>query len=347
MAELDPRKETILRAIIIEYVGSAEPIGSEALLQKYELGVRSATVRNEMAEMSDLGYLEQPHTSAGRIPSDMGYRYYVDRLISDRTVRDPARQQVKQATSEGDALQELLRDTARILSRITRLLTVATTLRDHQLSVRTAVVSALGPQQALMVVVLSNGHVENRMIECPSGLTLQDVGAANEFLAAAVTNRNLRTLSRLKTPAGGPSAASDKLIGLLCSAIRQASRDLTRGKVITEGEEFMFGQPEFHGNAAGLSEVLDRLSHSDFLFEALSAEGPQVVTIGRENREPLQQFSVVRQSFFVGQDEAGVLAVIGPTRMNYDDSIPLVSFTAQALSGGLTRFFGFQPREKP
>src|SRR5579862_1627719 len=250
MADLDPRKETILRAIIIEYVGSAEPVGSEALLQKYELGVRSATVRNEMAEMSDLGYLEQPHTSAGRIPSDMGYRYYVDRLITDRTVRDSARQQVKQATSEGDALQELLRDTARILSRITRLMTVATTLRDHQVTVRTAVVSALGPQQALMVLVLSNGHVENRMLECPSGLTLQDVGAANEFLVGAVTGHNLRTLSRLKAPAPGANAASDKLLALLCTTIRQASRDLTRGKVITEGEEYMFGQPEFHGNAA-------------------------------------------------------------------------------------------------
>jgi len=346
MADLDPRKETILRAIIIEYVGSAEPIGSEALLQKYELGVRSATIRNEMAEMSDLGYLEQPHTSAGRIPSDMGYRYYVDRLISDRTVRDPARQQVKQATSEGDALQELLRDTARILSRITRLLTVATTLRDHQVTVRTAVVSALGPQQALMVLALSNGHVENRMIECPSGLTLQDIGSANEFLFSAVTSRNLRSLARLKTPAPGPNAASDKLLGLLCGAIRQASRDLTRGKIITAGEEFMFSQPEFHGNAVALSEVLDRLTQSDLLHSTLAAEGAQVVTIGRENREPLQAFSVVRQSFFVGTDEAGILAVIGPTRMNYDDSIPLVSFTAQALSSGLTRFFGFPGSEK-
>lgn len=340
MAALDPRKETILRAIIIEYVGSAEPVGSESLLQKYELGVRSATVRNEMAEMSDLGYLEQPHTSAGRIPSDLGYRYYVDRLITDHTVRDPAKQQVTAATSDGDALQELLRDTARILSRITRLLAVATTVRDQQLNVRTAVISALSPQQALMVLVLSNGHVENRMIECPTGLTLQDVGAANEFLAGHVTGRNLRTLARLKNQPSGSTAASDKLINLLCSCIRQASRELTRGKVVTEGAEFMFGQPEFHGNAGALADLFDRLTDGDLLYETLATDGAQVVTIGKENREPLQQFSVVRQSFYVGSDEAGVLAVIGPTRMNYDQSIPLVSFTAQALSGGLTRFFG-------
>ncbi|HLK16851.1 MAG TPA: heat-inducible transcriptional repressor HrcA, partial [Fimbriimonadaceae bacterium] len=343
MAELDPRKETILRAIIIEYVGTAEPIGSEALLQRYELGVRSATIRNEMAEMSDLGYLEQPHTSAGRIPSDMGYRYYVDRLLEDRRVGETARQQVKQIASEGDALQELLRDTARILSRITRLLTVATTIRDHQVTVRNAVISALGPQQALLVLVLSNGHVENRMLECPTGLTLQDVGAANEFLVSTVAGRTLRGLARVKSPASGTSVASDKLLGLLCGTIRQACRDLTRGKVVTEGEEYMFGQPEFRGNASVLSELLERLSQTDFLYDALSADAPQTVTIGRENKEPLHQFSVVRRSFFVGPEEAGVLAVIGPTRMNYDESIPLVNFTAEVLSGGLTRYLGLQP----
>lgn len=340
MAELDPRKETILRAIIIEYVGSAEPIGSESLLQKYELGVRSATIRNEMAEMSDLGYLEQPHTSAGRIPSDRGYRYFVDRLITDRTVREPARQQVTQVTSDGEALHELLRDTARLLSRITHLLAVAATVREHKVTVRTAVVSALGPQQALLVVALSNGHVENRMIECPTGLTLQDVGAANEFLSGSVTGKNLRTLSRLKAPTSTGGSASDKLVALLCSCIRQASRDLTRGTIITEGAEFMFGQPEFKGHAGTLADLLDRLSQGEYLYDVLAPDATQIVTIGRENREPLHQFSVVRQSFFVGADEAGVLAVIGPTRMNYEASIPLVSFTAEALSGGLTRFFG-------
>ena len=102
MPELDRRKQTILRAIIIEYVTAAEPIGSEALVQKYQLGVKSATVRNEMAEMSDLGFLEQPHTSAGRIPSDLGYRYYVDHLIVTQDLDTVAKNRVKDATDDGD-----------------------------------------------------------------------------------------------------------------------------------------------------------------------------------------------------------------------------------------------------
>src|SRR5271154_726954 len=116
MPELDPRKQTILQAIVIEYVAGAEPVASEQIVQKYELGVKSATVRNEMAELSELGLLEQPHTSAGRIPSDLGYRYYVDRLIVTHDPSQSERATMKDATSDGDVLLAMLRDTVRALS---------------------------------------------------------------------------------------------------------------------------------------------------------------------------------------------------------------------------------------
>ncbi len=253
--ELDPRKKTILQAIIIEYVTAAEPIGSEALVQKYQLGVKSATVRNEMAEMSDLGYLEQPHTSAGRIPSDLGYRYYVDHLIVGRDIDELSKNKVKTAADEGEALQILLRDTVRALSRVTRLLSVATTVRDSHVVVRNAVVSVLGPTQALMVLVLSNGHVENRMIEVPVGLTLEDVGRANETLTSALAGKGLRNLVRSKTPTGVGSPAVDKLVSTLWANNRTNARELTRGVLITEGEEFMYAQPEFQRDLESLQSL--------------------------------------------------------------------------------------------
>jgi len=342
MPELDLRKQTILQAIIIEYVTAAEPIGSEALVQKYQLGVKSATVRNEMAEMSDLGFLEQPHTSAGRIPSDRGYRYYVDHLIVMRDIDEAARNRVKNAVAEGDALQSLLRDTIRSLSRVTHLLGAATTVRDSHVSVRNAVVSALGPSKALLVLVLSNGHVENRMIEVPAGLTLDDVGRANELLQTALITKELRTLTRSKTPTGVGNPAIDKLIGSLWTNIRSIARELTRGVLITEGEEFMYGQPEFQRDLTSLNELLEELTDSDVLFDALApSDLVRPVTIGRENRHVrMQNLSVVRKSFFIGGEEAGVIALIGPTRMNYDRSIPLVNYTAKALGDSLSRFFG-------
>lgn len=342
MPELDPRKQTILRAVVIEYVAGAEPVASEQIVQRYQLGVKSATVRNEMAELAELGFLEQPHTSAGRVPSDLGYRYYVDRLIVQGQVDEASKQRLRSATDDGEALQGLLRDTTRVLSRLTLLFGVATTLRDQNVSVRHAVLSALGPAQALLVLILSNGHVENRMLECPPDLTLQDIGRVNEHLASSFVGKTLKTLARGKTTATGIGPAADKLVQSIWSAVRSTARDLTRGLLITEGEEFMFAQPEFQRDFGAFNELLTQLIESDVLYEAVTpSEGAQVVTIGKENRdERMKPFSVVRTSFFVGDQEAGVIALVGPTRMRYEYSIPMVSFTAKALSHSLSRFFG-------
>lgn len=341
MKELDARKQAILQAVIFEYVSSADPVGSELIVQKYGLGVKSATVRNELAELADLGFLEQPHTSAGRIPSDQGYRYYVDRLIVNREPEPVTKQRVKEAASEGDALQSLLRDTARALSRFTHLLTAATTVRDQNLVVRNAIVSALSPSQAMLVLILSNGHVENRMIACPPGLTLEDIGRANEVLASSLVGKSLKSISRHK-PASAGDDVVNKLLAGIWSHVKHIVRDLTRGVLVTEGEEFMFAQPEFQRDAASLARLLSELVESDVLYETLSpGDGPETVTIGKENRrEEMHKLSIIRHRFFVGENEAGVFALIGPTRMHYESGIPLVDFTAKALSESLTRFFG-------
>lgn len=341
MSELDPRQETILRAVIIEYVTGAEPIGSEALVQRYELGVRAATVRNEMAELSERGYLEQPHTSAGRIPSDQGYRYYVDRISQPLAPSGSSKAQLRNTVAEGDALHEMLRNTARALSGLTHLLTVAATVRDSDLIVRSALFSALGPRQALLVLALSNGQIENRLIECPPGLTLEDIGAANEFLASSVKDKTLGGLKKIRVAAGEVANPGERVVQILSITVRQLARDLTRGVVVTEGEKYMFLQPEFHKDMSKLSDLLDQLGQIDFLYEAVPPSSPQVVTIGREHQHGvLRAMSVVRHGFSIGDRQAGMIALIGPTRMNYDSSIPLVTFTAQALSDSLTKFFG-------
>ena len=338
---LDPRKQSILRAVVVEYVVAAEPVGSEQIVQRYGLGVKSATVRNELAEMGELGYLEQPHTSAGRIPSDQGYRFFVDRLVTQEPVGESTRERVRTATEGGDSLESLLRDTVRVLSRVTHLLGVATTVRDAGVTVRTAIVSALGPTQALLVLALSNGHVENRMLECPGGLTLADIGAVNDALARATVGKTVRGLVKAKVPTvlGVPV---EKFMAMLWGHIRSLAREATRGVMVTEGEEFMLAQPEFQRDLASLQTLLSELADSDVLYEALApGEASPPVTIGRENKgAPMQRLSVIRHSFFVGGMEAGVIALVGPTRMRYDKGMPLVAFTAQALSESLTRYLG-------
>lgn len=338
--ELDPRQRSILRAVIVEYITAAEPVGSELIAQKYELGVRGATVRNELAEMADRGFLEQPHTSAGRIPSDKGYRFYVDHLVMRREPETGTKNAVRQIAQEGGTLKDILQESTRFLSRMTHILSAATTIRDATLIVRNVVVSALGPERALMVAVLSNGHVENRLIECPAGLTLDDLGKANEAIAQLSEGKTLRALSKLKNPSPQGRLPLEKLLQVAATTLRGIAKDLTRGHVITEGEEYMFAQPEFRRSPAQFEDLVKSLESEETLYGALTAPSPEpeAVTIGKENREEvLYPLTVVRHSFFVGEDEAGSLALIGPTRMNYDASIPLLAFTARAISETLTK----------
>jgi heat-inducible transcriptional repressor len=342
MQDLDARKQTILQAVIIEYVTGAEPVGSEFLVQKYGFGVKSATVRNELAELSELGYLEQPHTSAGRIPSDLGYRFYVDRLLKQREPSADEKSKLQNVNEEGELLQKLLRDTTQALSRITHLMSVATTVRDVGVNVRSAIVSALGPNQALFVLVLSNGRIENKMVECPVGLSLQDVGIANDQLQSAIVGKTLRSLTKAKAPVVPGTPPSEKLLSIIWSQIRALAKEATRGLMVADGEEFMLAQPEFQRDLAALASFIDYLNGTDVLYDAVSGSPmPQTVTIGRENRQAqMHQMSVVRQSFFVGESEAGVISLVGPTRMAYDAGIPLVGYTAKVLSESLTKYFG-------
>lgn len=343
MEELDARRETILRAVVVEYVTTAEPVGSGTLAAKYPFGVSPATVRSVLSELAERGLLEQPHTSAGRIPSDQGYRYYVDRLSQLAPVPGEARAEVSGATASAQALEETLRETLRALSRLTHGLAVAATRRDADLLVRTAVVSALGPNQALLVLALGNGHVENRMIECPANLTLEEVGKANEALAKALVGKDLAAVTKVRLGAAAGSAG-ERMLHAVAGHLRGIARELTQGRVLAEGEPYIFAQPEFAQDAGTLAKLLEEIFEGDLLYETLSPPAVSPggeVTIGREHAtERLHRFSVVRRAFFAGEREAGVIALVGPTRMDYDGSSALLDFTAGALSHSLTKFFG-------
>ncbi|MCE9559556.1 MAG: heat-inducible transcriptional repressor HrcA [Armatimonadetes bacterium] len=332
MDRLDPRKRSILQAVVLEYVQGAEPVASELISTKYDLRVSSATIRNELAEMSELGFLEKPHTSAGRIPSDEGYRYYVDFISQPRQPDNADQNKVKGVAEDGDTLQELLRESTKLLARVTQLLSAATVARNTQVRVKHAVITALGPESGLMVFVLSNGHVENRLIELPVGTTLEQMGHVNAKIKELTDAKPLARLTNLKSPPN-----TDKLTQLATTTIRTIAKDLTKGTVITEGAEFLFGQPEFKRDSGLLSQLVGTLDDQNSFYQALTGTGSHV-SIGKENSDAqLKPFTIIRRTFFVGDQEAGTIAIIGPTRLNYDQGISLVEFTAQAVSDTLTK----------
>ncbi|MCA0361483.1 MAG: heat-inducible transcriptional repressor HrcA [Armatimonadetes bacterium] len=341
MDQLNERKRHILRAVIFEYVHTAEPIASELIARKYELGVRSATVRNELAEITELGFLEQPHTSAGRIPSDVGYRYFVDHLLPQESPDAAEQTTLRTATRDEETLRDLVTESTKALSRMTRLMSAAVTVKDSTVRVRHLVLTALGPDRALIVCVLENGHAENRIIECPPGATLAHIGQLNEILAATAGEKSLSELQDYRLPVSG-----DPILNTLSerasTCVRGLMKDLTRGNLVLEGEEFVMAQPEFHRLPDTMEMLVESVTDEDGLREAISAprSDGDTITIGRENQEEKHwPLAILRRQFYVGDQEAGVIAIIGPTRMNYGRSISLLDYTADAISDVLTRLF--------
>ena len=341
MKELSDRQRNILRAVVVEYVVAAEPVPSDLIAQKYELGVRSATVRNELANITDLGFLEQPHTSAGRRPSDEGYRYYVDHMILHRRISADERKKISTVLKEEETTRDLVEESIKALSRATRQLTAAITVRDAQATVRNAVVTALGPDKALLVVVMANGHTENRIVECPSGLTLDELGRANAALEELVNGKTLVSLLKAKTPVLNDERP-DLLLRRTMTGLKSVMTELTAGYMILEGEEFILSQPEYQRDTDALTEILDSLGDEDSLMVELRDENNKdnSITIGRENKlQRHRTLSFIRRGFYVGDDQAGVIAVIGPTRMDYDKNVALLDYTSEAISKTLTKLF--------
>ncbi|GIV03505.1 MAG: heat-inducible transcription repressor HrcA [Fimbriimonadales bacterium] len=348
LEDLTRRKQQILRAVVIEYVNSAEPVGSEIVARRYRLGVGPATVRNEMAEMSERGYLEQPHTSAGRIPSDTGYRYYVDRLAKPEVKPEKARR-VKSLSRLQAELSELLRETCRCLARLTQYVSAAVTVGERSLYVRQVSLTSIAPERALLILVLSSGAIENRIVSASPDVTMRELHAAAGLLNEAAEGKTLYQLSRtssLDTSHLTPPAA--RLAQAAWQELRSVARASTAGRAIAEGTAVLLAHPEFQKDynlLAGLVQIMDNPRVLAEAIERASEAGPNAeqqrrvsVTIGRENPiEAFRKMAIVAAKFYAGEEEAGTIAVIGPTRMRYTETIPLVETAASAITDALTK----------
>ncbi|MER3413046.1 MAG: heat-inducible transcription repressor HrcA [Armatimonadota bacterium] len=347
--DLTLRKQQILRAVVIEHVNSAEPVGSEVVARSYRLGIGPATVRNEMAEMSERGFLEQPHTSSGRIPSDTGYRFFVDRLAKPQVRPEKARI-VKGLSRLQAELGELLRETCRCLARLTQYVSVAVTAGERSLTVKQVSLTSLSPERALLILVLSSGAIENRIVSASPDVTLRELHSVATSLNQACEGRSLYQIGRSTaldvSHLSGPAA---RLAQEAWQELRAVAKTSTAGRAFAEGTAMLLAHPEFQRDyelLRGLVQIMDDPAVLAALIER-TADGQEratatrptaLVRIGRENpHEVLQRLAVVASRFHAAEEEAGTIAVIGPTRMRYTETIPLVETAAGALSDALTR----------
>ncbi len=339
---LDTRKGRILEAVVNEYVESAEPVGSEWLVAHYDFGCKSATLRSEMAEMSEHGYLVKPHTSSGRIPSDRGYRYFVDKLLAPYSVSsDQAGPLQIDQNSASTAVDEMVQSTCRMLSDMTQLPSVASPPVSTATLLRRLYLAPAGPRHVLLVMLLSSGHVEHRLIEvelAPSDVTLNQ---ATNYMNACFSGLEINVLPSTALAVAPAELAGDQTLILRShAALVAAARDLSEDRLFLEGTSHIMRQREFQ-DVLRIEQLLLVLERRSSLLQAFTQalNGNDVtVTIGCESSvAEMQECSLVSSRYFVGPRSMGFIGVIGPTRMPYGRTMAAVGLMASSLSTMLTR----------
>ncbi|MHB9126063.1 MAG: heat-inducible transcriptional repressor HrcA [Armatimonadota bacterium] len=343
--ELYERRCRILAAVVHDYVETAEPIGSETLARRHDFGVKPATIRNELAAMSDLGYLRQPHTSAGRIPSDLGYRFYVDELMPiPRLGQCESTKAKKGYTPVESEVEEILQRTCRILSELTKYTSIATNPQVEVVTVNQVALLAVKPGILLAITVLNTGHVDHRALEYSGSISQADVVSLGNFVNARFAGTEMGGFHLRADEELPPELARlDWLYKKIVPLLRQALSAATDDHIYVDGTSHMLKQPEFaqSGRAARVMEALERRR---VLFQMLGSAilGSDVmVIIGSENRfEEMRECSFIAASYSIGGKPCGSIGVVGPTRMDYRRAVAAVRFMALNLSELLTSLSG-------
>ena len=341
---LSQRDERILGAVVEEFVQTAEPVGSRNLVKKYRLGISPATVRNVMADLEEMGLLCQPHTSAGRRPTDLGYRYYVDHLMQARPVPPPQRRRLRRWIEETgrEDIEEILEATSRALSQAAHQVGVVVAPRLETSVFRHIDFVLLRPGRVLVVLVSQSGVVHHRPVDAPEVSRQADLERMANYLNSLLEGLPLVAVrERILSEMEKDRAQYDRL---LRQALELGSRALEAGE--PQGELYVgepvriLDQPEFQ-DVEKMRQIFEAFEKKGILLKildrAVSGVGIQV-TIGAENPIPdLRECSVVATPYLRGERILGAVGIIGPTRMPYSEMIGLVGYTARLLGQVIER----------
>jgi len=330
----------ILQAITDDYINTGEPVGSRTIARKYALGVSPATIRNEMSDLEELGYLEQPHTSAGRVPSDKGYRFYVDVLMDPAELSPAAREQLREEIlAKHRAMEQTIHRAARLLSVLTHYTAVVMAPRASDTAIRRIHLTQLDECNVLAVLVTEPGFVENHVIELPAPMEEEELERLAAQLNEFLRGKSLRDVTRgfladLKEEIES-RRVYEETVELLMNSFRTGSEE----KVYLEGALNLFEQPEFR-DVERAKAILGFLEQEDAVRSMLSEyarrSGTQV-TIGQEHgRVEMRECSMVTATYYAGESVVGTVGVVGPTRMDYAKVIAAVGAFAEALTEALT-----------
>ena len=324
--QLDERKTKILQAIIRHYLETGEPVGSRTISKYTDLNLSSATIRNEMADLEELGYIVQPHTSAGRIPSDKGYRFYVDAMMEEkgREVADMK----EMLLEKEDKMEALLKQVVRVLAQSTNYATMISAPQIHRNKLKFIQLSRVDQGQILAVIVVEGNMIKNHMLDVPDGLDDETLLKLNMLLNTHLTGLpieqiNLGLIAALKQQAGIHSA----IVGEVLDAVAEVIKEEEDLEIYTSGANNIFKYPELadHRKASELiSTFEEKQALSALVQENLSDENNTGIQVYIGDEAPIRNMkdcSVVTATYELDEGMKGTIGIIGPKRMDYDKVI--------------------------
>jgi heat-inducible transcriptional repressor len=334
---LSSRQHALVLAAVQEFISTAEPVGSAQIVARHQLGVRAAMIRNMMSELEDAGYLRQPHTSAGRVPTEKAFRYYVDHLVPAARIGFEDRAQIElHYSTAAHNLGDVLRDTPRLLSLLTGQAALVMAPRLETSILERVNFVRLRENQVLAVFVAAKGTTQNRIVDTERDHSQDELDRMARYLNESLEGRTLDEARRwIEAQLRQERANYDRFMRDALALGEAIAGRAGRPEVYVEGSLQALEQPEFMDRDR-MRELLRALDDKTALLELLErslANAGLTVSIGSENYDPrLSSLSVVAASYAGGSSALGSLAIVGPVRMDYDRVIPLVEYTARALS---------------
>ena len=334
--ELSERKKKVLRSVVDLYIRTAEPVGAKAITALPDMKYSSATIRNEMADLTALGYLEQPHTSAGRIPSAAGYRLYVDELMADYRLSIDETRSINTAIEEKmQRVDKMVEKVAKLVSQATDLPAISMASRSGGATVKRFELIGAGLGSVILVVMLSDEQVLNKLIKLPVNVTEADLKLLSALLNATMTGIGPQDFTQdLLERVMGSAGAAASLVPVIMEFTTETLNRQGSTNMAVAGHMRLLGQPEYRDvdKAQKVMSTLDEEALSNLPAVMQNTSGTQVL-VGPENvARELKDTSVVMTKFDIGDGMQGMIGVVGPTRMDYAKVTARLSYFAESLS---------------
>lgn len=340
--DMDERKIRILQAIINDYINTGEPIGSRTIAKKYDLGISSATIRNEMADLEDMGYLEHIHTSSGRKPSDKGYRLYVDRLMKLHEIT-PEEDLVIKTQLINSALFEvdkIIMQAGVLLSELTKLTCIIKTPSVKKSFIKTVQLINIDNNSVLSIIVTDNGIIKNNLIRVNKPMDTESLIKLNNLLNARLKNLtieeiNLEVINNMKKDLYGYEDIFSAIIPVLYETLNSADG----ANIFMEGETNILNYPEYN-DIERAREFIAFINNKDNVKELLNSVDDISISIGGENFiQGAKECSIISKVYSIGDKPIGSIGLIGPTRMHYSKVISILTKVIKELNDSLNHSY--------